>query len=448
MPTRPLDVSVLLKQAFSEYAEDKVPRLSAALAYYTVFSLAPMIVLSVVLLGFVVDDPRNFVETQLGSLMGSVGKDAATQMITNAKQSSGVMATIISTIILIFGASGVFGELQDSMNTIWEVQLKPNQGWMDWIKRRFFSMALVFGIIFLLIVSLVVSTALAGIAHRLAGEGKVVGFIVDVIASLIIYTLLFAATFRFLPDVKVAWRDVWLGAGITSVLFLIGKYLLSLYLAKASPASAFGAAGSLAALLIWVYYSAQILFFGAEITQVYANEYGSKIVPDEGAEFITREKRAEQGIPHGEDKPTPVGGRYAPGWVAAREYVERNNSGSTMTPITTLAAGLIVGRYLLGKKKFMHEKLTPEQLRLRIGSRLRDIGIRKSYPLDAQKLADDLLPRDNESLRPWWKTVAERFTHHEPETWGERIKEKVSDRVESMTKDRGFVYGFKKGYDE
>ena len=286
----------LIKQSYNEWSEDKASRLAAALAYYTAISIAPLLVLAVTVLGFMSLDGRAVVEGQMGALMGQTGKDVAATAIDAAKQQSGVLATVISLIILLWGASGVFAELQDSLNVIWEVQPDPQAGWWDTIMKRFLSLAMVFGVIFLLLVSLIISTVLGAVAHRIAGEGKVIGFIIDIMLSVVVYFASFALLFKYLPDVKIGFKDVFLGAAVTAVLFTIGKYLLTLYLTKGSTASAYGAAGSLAALLIWVYYSAWILFFGAEFTQVYAKKYGSRIEPDRGAVPITEEQRAQRGL--------------------------------------------------------------------------------------------------------------------------------------------------------
>jgi membrane protein len=298
----------LLKRAYNEWSEDKASRLAAALAYFTAISLAPLLVLAVTLLGWLNYDGRSAVENQMGVLMGQTGKDAATMMIDAAKQQSGILATIVSLLVLIFGASGVFAELQDSMNTIWEVQPNPNLSWWDLIKARFFSLAMVFGVIFLLLVSLIITTIIGGLVKSVAGEGRIVGLVLDIVLSLIIYCVIFMLLFKYLPDVKIKFRDVWIGAAVTAVLFTIGKYILTLYLTMGSTASAYGAAGSLAALLIWVYYSAQILFFGAEFTQVYARKYGSRIKPAEHAVPITEERRAQQGLVRQHDLETSAQG--------------------------------------------------------------------------------------------------------------------------------------------
>jgi len=301
----------LFKEAYNEWSEDKASRLAAALAYYTAISLAPLLVLAVTILGWMSFDGRQVVENQMGMLMGSTGQQAATTMIDAAKKSSGIIPTIISLVILLFGASGVFGELQDSLNTIWEVQPDPKAGIWDTVKKRFFSMTMVFGVIFLLLVSMVISTVLGGMVTRVAGEGKVVGLIMDIVLSLIVYTGVFALLFKHLPDVKIRYRDVWPGAIFTAVLFAIGKYLLTLYLTKGSTASAYGAAGSLAALLIWVYYAAQILFYGAEFTRVYATKYGGYHPPERGAVPMTEEQRAQRGIVREHDLVTAKEGETA-----------------------------------------------------------------------------------------------------------------------------------------
>lgn len=286
----------VLVQTWNDWLEDKASRLAASLAYYTVISLAPLLVLSVTILKFLHLDGRRVVEDQMAVVMGETGRAAAAMMIEAAREQSGFWPTVISFAILIFAASGVFAELQDSMNVIWEVQPRPDAGWIETIKKRFLSMTMVFGVAFLMVVSLILSTLLGAVATRIAGEGVVVGYALDILLSLFVYTVVFTLILCYLPDVTVRFRDGWIGAVVTAVLFTIGKYLLTLYLTKGSTASAYGAAGSLAALLIWVYYSAQILFFGAEFTKVYVHRFGQRVVPERGAVPITEEQRAQQGM--------------------------------------------------------------------------------------------------------------------------------------------------------
>jgi len=224
---------------------------------------------------------------------------------TASRPTTGWTATLIGSVTLLFGALGVFGELQNSLNTIWEVKPKPATGFLDGVKRfiikRLTSFTMVLGIGFLLLASLVISAAVSALGEYIGARWPLADFwlqFINFIVSFVVITLLFAMIFKFLPEIKIAWKDVWLGAAVTSALFSVGKFLIGLYLGRSQVGTAFGAAGSLAILLIWIYYSAQILFFGAEFTQVYANRYGSKIVPDPGMVKITEQERAEQGIPH------------------------------------------------------------------------------------------------------------------------------------------------------
>jgi membrane protein len=273
----------VLRQAWRDWNEDHASRLAAALAYYTAISLAPMIVLGVMGLDFLGVQHQQVIEEQMGQLMGDAGREMATQMIQSTDTTQGWLAGSFSFAVLLWGASNVFAQLQDSLNTLWEVQPRPGQGWVEVVKKRFLSFAMVLGIGFLLLTSLVVSAVLAGVSERLAGEATALAFALDTLLTIAFATGFFAAVFKLLPDVVIAWRDVIGGALFTAVAFTVGKHLLALYLAQGSTASAYGAAGSLAAVLIWVYYSAQIMFFGAELTQARADKLGREIVPARGA---------------------------------------------------------------------------------------------------------------------------------------------------------------------
>ncbi len=271
----------LLKQTFKEFGDDKVPRLGAALSYYTIFSMAPLLLIVIGVAGLVFGHQaaQGQVFDQLKTVMGPATAATVQEMVKNAgKPKSGSIATIIGVITLILGASGVFGQLKDALNTIWDVKPKKPAGIMGLIKDRFLSASMVFGIGFLLLVSLVVDAMLAAVgkygAKHLPG-GEAIWHIVSLVVSFVVVTALFAMIFRLLPDLKIEWRDVWLGAAFTSFLFVLGKFALGLYLAKSAVGSSFGAAGSLVVLLVWVYYSAQIVLFGAEFTQVYARAEGS-----------------------------------------------------------------------------------------------------------------------------------------------------------------------------
>jgi membrane protein len=306
----PQEYWALLKQTGSEWLEDKAPRLGAALAYYTIFSLAPLLVIIIAVAGFVFgrEAAQGYLLGQIEGLVGEQGGQAIQAMVASASQSgSGVVGSVLGIAMLLFGAAGLFGQLQDALNTIWEVQPKPGRGVLGFLQDRFLSFSMVLGSAFLLLVSLVVSAALAALGSLFGDwQTSVVGQILNQFLSLAVVTLLFAMIYRFLPDAKIAWKDVWLGAVITAVLFTLGKVLIGLYLGHTSTASAYGAAGSLAVLLIWLYYSAQIFLFGAEFTKVYANRYGSRIVPAENAMPVTDKARAEQGIPRTEGKKVPA----------------------------------------------------------------------------------------------------------------------------------------------
>jgi membrane protein len=279
--------------------KDNAMRLSAALSLYTMLSLAPLLVITLKVIGMVwrgKDTARELISRQMTDLMGPQAADAIKPMLENSgHQGHGVLAATISIAVLFFSAAGVFGELQDDMNLIWGVEAKPNQGIWGFVHHRLLSIAMVLGIAFLLLVSMFVSTILAATAKYMAGDSKLLLFMLDVVVSFGVVTMLFAAIFKFLPDAKVPWRYVWLGAVMTALLFTAGKYGLTVYFKFAAPTSAFGAAGSLAAVMLWIYYSSFILFFGAEFTKVWALRHGHGIEPSAHAEKAHKEKESEAG---------------------------------------------------------------------------------------------------------------------------------------------------------
>jgi membrane protein len=298
----------LFQETFAEWSKDKVSRLAAALSYYTIFSIAPLLIIVIAIVGAVFGEEaaRGAIEAQLQGLIGD-GATVIQTAIRNAdKPQQGTVASLVSLVILVFGATGLFAELQDSLNTIWEVQPKPGRAVKTIIRQRFLSFTLVFGIGFLLLVSLVMSAILAALIGYFKNVIPGVDFlwqIINILLGFAITTALFALIFKVLPDVKIAWADVWIGATITSILFSFGRFLLGQYLGRASFSSTYGAAGSIVVILVWVNYAAQILFFGAEFTQVYARRYGSQIVPDKNAIPLTETARLEQGMkPNGENR--------------------------------------------------------------------------------------------------------------------------------------------------
>lgn len=288
----------LLKQTFQEWLEDKAPQLGAALAYYTVFSLAPLVLLLLAIVGVVFrDDPAgawNNVTQQMGYFLDPSAVRVVQDIAQSASQpGKSTIATIIGIALALLGASGVFGQLQDSLNTIWGVKAKPGTGIWGFLRVRFLSFAMVAGICFLLLVSLTLEGVLKGFSHyaqSVLPGGIVVSLTVYFIFDFAVIVLLFAMIFKFLPDVRIQWRDVWIGAVMTGLFFGIGKWALGLYLSSGAAGSAYGAASSLITLLLWVYYSSQILLFGAEFTQVYADRTGRGVEP---ADYAVRIKRAE-----------------------------------------------------------------------------------------------------------------------------------------------------------
>ena len=288
----------LIKEAAADWSHDRAPRLGAALAYYTVFSLVPFLVVVIALIGLVLgqEAAQSAILSHIATLVGDQSAAAIKDMIQRADQpSTGLVATGLAVVTLLFGASGVFGQLQDALNTVWGVEPKEGRGVWGFIKDRFLSFVAVLGTGFLLLVSLILSSALAAFGKWFSGLlplPEALLHLFNFVLSFVVVTGLFALIFKVLPDARVAWRDVWVGALLTAALFTIGKYALGLYLGKSNVASAYGAAGSLVLILVWVYYSAQILLYGAEFTQVYANRLGERIVPAPDAQVADPRKAA------------------------------------------------------------------------------------------------------------------------------------------------------------
>ena len=287
------DVFGALKSAAKDFGQDGGTSMAAAISYYTVFSLPPLLVLIITIASLVMS-PDAIQEMITGEFAAMVGQEGATfmgEVITNAKRpgSGGPLAAILGVVALLFGAAGAFSALQASLNRAWEVTPDPNAGGIkNFISKRLFSFGMVLGIAFLLLVSLAVTAALHAFGDVIGGflpggADTVFAQLLNIAISLAIITLLFAAIFKVMPDATISWRDVRVGAFATALLFVIGKFAIGLYLGRSDPGSAFGAAGSLAIILVWIYYSAMILIFGAEFTQAWAVKFGSGITPEEGA---------------------------------------------------------------------------------------------------------------------------------------------------------------------
>jgi membrane protein len=280
-----------LKTTINEWSEAEPFQLAAALSYYTLFSLAPLLLIAIGVAGFVFG--REAAQNQIvETLQGMIGQDSAKtvqEMIqaSNEKPKTGMISTIIGFGALLFGAGGVVGQLQTSLNKMWEVTPKPGQGIWGFLRQRFFSFAMVLAIGFLLLVSLVVTAVLSsftGMLRSLLGDATLIAHVVDILVSFGFVTLLFALIYKYVPDVEIEWRDVWVGAALTAILFTVGKYIIGLYIGTSGVSSTFGAAGSLITILVWVYYSSLIFFLGAEFTRVYATQYGSGVAPAENAQ--------------------------------------------------------------------------------------------------------------------------------------------------------------------
>lgn len=294
----------LFKSSVNDFLEDDCSTQAAALSYYTIFSLPPLLLLLLTILGAVVDpqDIRGQLETQIGTLMGPAATDQIRNILAQAHGpgSTGLIATVVGFVGLLLGAGGAFGQLQGALNRAWEVKPDPNQGGLrSFVLKRLFSFGMILSVAFLLLVSLVVSTALSafgGTLGRMLPEG-ISGSVLQLAnigLSLVVIAALFAAIFKVLPDAKVSWGDVWIGAGVTAVLFVVGKFLIGFYIGRSNPGQAFGAAGSLAVLFAWVYYSAMIVLFGAEFTQAWVERNGGSIAPERGAVRVAEETRVVQ----------------------------------------------------------------------------------------------------------------------------------------------------------
>ncbi|MDB6064866.1 MAG: Ribonuclease [Pedosphaera sp.] len=309
----------LIRTTAEAWLDDRAQKLGAALAFYTALSISPLFVIFffIVSLWFDAASARAQIFAQINDLIGPQGGKALQAILENPHhQGTGLIASVSAFATLILTSTGLFLELQDDLNIIWGVEQKPGHALRGFIKHRVLSFTMVIGIGFLLLVSLLVSAALAALDKyfsELIPTAATLWQVVNICVSLGVVALLFALIFKVLPDVEVAWSDVWVGAAITAVLFTVGKHLLGLYLGRSTIASAYGAAGSVIVILLWVYYSAQILFFGAEFTRVYACRLGKRAEPAPYAQWIAN------------DSTRPFGGRKGPsgGVERQREIVRR-----------------------------------------------------------------------------------------------------------------------------
>ena len=273
----------LFKEAIGSWVEDFAPSMGAALSYYTLFSIAPLLVIVIAVAGlfFGIDDVRGALFLQLSGMVGEEGAEAVEQMLESANRTGeGAIGTIVSLAVLFIGATTVFGELQNALDRIWHAPVRDKaSGWWKLLRTRLLSFGLILAIAFLLIVSLVVTAVLSALGKwwdTWFGAWEIVAQVFNFLVSFGLITVLFAIIYKYIPRVHIQWPDVWIGAAVTSLLFTIGKSLIGLYIGKSDVASGFGPAGSLVLLMVWVYYSAQIFLVGAEFTWVYAHRYGSR----------------------------------------------------------------------------------------------------------------------------------------------------------------------------
>ena len=290
------DIKFLLSQSVDQWSLHKGPRLGAALAFYTLLSLTPLLLVVVGIAGLVFGRPaaQSQIVWQVNQMMGHSGGQAIQSLLEGAQHPAhGILATVFGLLTLFFGASGVLIELRDALNTIWDIPASPQRGLgslLALVKERLFSFALVVATGFLLVVSLAANAGVSAFgrfaAHLLPWpEGMLQ--VANSILSFIVITILFAAIYRFMPDARIEWRDVGLGAAVTSLLFTVGKFLIGLYLGKETFASTYGAAASIVVLIVWVYYSSQIFFLGAEFTKAFADQYGSQPATEVDGRLVT-----------------------------------------------------------------------------------------------------------------------------------------------------------------
>lgn len=280
----------LLKETFTQWINRDPFRNSTVIAYYTIFSLPGLLIIIINLAGYFFEQQvvSNEINQQVRALVGSKAAQDVQAIVSNAGQSEGfTLSSVISLATLLFGATGVFYQLQQTLNVMWEVKPQPKRKLLKLAMDRLFSFGLILVVGFLLLVSLVLSTVLSMISNWVAAyfsdSLNIVFRLLDISVSLGVITLLFAAIYKFLPDAEIEWRDVWIGALVTSLLFVLAKFALGLYFAYSDPGSAYGAAGSIILIMLWVSYAGMILFFGAEFTRVYARHHGRRIVPSDYA---------------------------------------------------------------------------------------------------------------------------------------------------------------------
>lgn len=300
MKGRVSDLLGVFKRTAKEFFKDDCPRYAAALSYYTIFAIGPLLALLLLVAGLIWNpqEVQNAIGYQVRDLIGPEASNEILAMVAHRDPTGGegLWATLAGIGLLIFGATGAFLQLQDSLNRAWNVEPDPAKGGIkNFLLKRVFSLGLIVAVAFLLIVSLAVTAAVSALGERYGGASdSTVMLVINSLFSFAVITFLFAAMFKVLPDAKIGWRDVWVGGVVTALLFVLGKFLIGFYLGRSDPGSAFGAAGTLAVILIWVYYASHIVLFGAEFTQAWADKFGRGIRPEAGASKTVERKVRER----------------------------------------------------------------------------------------------------------------------------------------------------------
>ena len=356
----------LFKMAVTAWSNDYAPSMGAALSYYTLFSIAPLLLIVIAVAGWFFGDDavRGELTGGLQSLMGEDGAKAVEGLLTSVSEpKEGIIATVIGILVLIIGATTVFGELQNSLDRIWRAPAREAGGVWKLLRSRLLSIGMILGIAFLLMVSLVLDTVLQSLSKMWGTEGwQVLAQGINFVAGFALTTTVFALIYKLMPRAKIEWHDVWVGAAVTAVLFTVGKFLISLYIGRSAVASSFGAAGSLAVVMIWVYYSAQIFLLGAEFTWVYSHEHGSR-------KGETRPGAVEEKAPAVEE-PKAVAVRIAPKPMPVVPVMKEDLPVHKRKPVATFgiaaAVGAIAGLVFRIKPDFLFHRSRP-----RLFSRMR-----------------------------------------------------------------------------
>jgi membrane protein len=347
----------LLKDTAAAWSGDYAPSMGAALSYYTLFSIAPLLLIVIAVAGLVfgAEAARGEIFGQLAGLIGAEGAKAVEGLLAAAdRPAQGLMAAIIGVLTLLLGATTVFGELQNALDRIWRAPAREAaKGWWNLLRTRLLSFGMILGIAFLLMVSLVLSAAIAALG-KWWGPAEALAHVLEVVLSFGLTTVLFALIYKYIPRVHVGWHDVWIGAAVTAALFAVGKLLIGLYLGKSSVASSFGAAGSFVVLMLWVYYSAQIFLFGAEFTWVYAHDYGSRRgKPRPGTESAAELPTDTKTLPVPVTPAVTIAGAAEPPGLRRRH------------PFGFLGAAFVAGVALAGAESVMAEHFPALKRRLR-----------------------------------------------------------------------------------